>query len=991
MPVQKDANIVEAIRRHNKTRPDDIAITFLIDGEESTATMTYGGLDAQARALAIRLKEKKPDAARAVIVQEPGLDFVLSLCACFYAGVAAIPTPPPTARLNSRSGERFSKLVHDAKPDIILTHSNLKRKMTWFAFEQAGLGGLSWLITDETSEPETHLSTVHIPPIVGQDLALIQYTSGSTSSPKGVLITHDNLSANLNAIAIKMSLTEGTKLLSWLPPYHDMGLIGGIIEALWVGCHLVLMDPKHFAQKPLRWLSAIDRYRIEVTGAANFAYDLCTDAADRMSTSLTFDMSCWRLAYSGAEPVRPGTIKRFAKTFANNAFSESAFYPTYGLAEATLMATGPNADSDRPRFVVVNKAEIADGTVSPRRHTDEVVAEHETELVSCGTPAINTILNIVNPDTQVDLPEGEIGEISLTGPAVSSGYWSGDSVAEPDVHSEYATLMTGDRGFLWQGEVYVTGRSKDLIIVRGKNFYPADIEEIAWSSHPSLQNHGIAAFGIDSGAGEQLVLACELKREERRAADLPEVLQAVSEQVSKICSLPPFDVVLLRPGALPRTTSGKLQRHACARAYLDKTWDPMASLRGSIPHGTSLLGNSSQAVEQIDFSAVSAHERIANLEGYLIYRLAQITGSSVFFLSANTNLEAAGLDSLKRIEFVLWLEQELEISLPFELLEEDLNISQLITEIQALIESSNTSVSDQSTETIPPGTVLPLTSLQHLFLSADIENDSDYLEIMFLRTPKVIDLLVLEQVFAAMGAQHDAFGMRFSRTDDRWIQTYVGPGGGISFNHMDAATLKREEFGALRETMLERIKRSINIETGPLVQALLLDRGATGGSLLAIGFHHLVVDAVSLSIWATQFQQAYQNIVSGKKALTRNNQSTFGNWLKRLGEYSAQLPFSGQAEYWQEMCSGFRETSDSLGATMRGSLEERNWHFINRSSLSTELNQKLLNTYTTATERNCLFVAAIAMQSICTLFTSCFVFLVIVCHRAGIILGVSHC
>jgi acyl-CoA synthetase (AMP-forming)/AMP-acid ligase II len=319
-------------------------MTFLVDGERQTSSLTFASLDALARGIAEKMLETAPGAKRALILQEPGLDFVLSLCACFYAGVAAVPTPPPAARASSNSAQRFARLLLDAEPDVILPHGALLARLQWLVHGQAGLSVQKWVRTESCKPAAAQGPLKDAEP---GDLALIQYTSGSVAKPKGVLIDHANLAANLAAIAEKFALTPDSVVVNWLPPYHDMGLIGGILEGLWRGYRVVLMDPKHFIARPLRWLEAIEHFQADVSGGANFAYDLCADAVARGAVPAV-DLSRWRLAYSGAEPVRASSLQRFAAAFAACGFRREAFYPCYGLAEATLMASGPEPGTARP-------------------------------------------------------------------------------------------------------------------------------------------------------------------------------------------------------------------------------------------------------------------------------------------------------------------------------------------------------------------------------------------------------------------------------------------------------------------------------------------------------------------------------------------------------------------------------------------------------------------------------------------------------------------
>jgi len=950
--------IIDALRLHAKQKPDVTAITYLVDGEEQTQTITFKELNTRAQAIAISLREKSPEAERALIVHEPGLDFVLALCACFYAGVAAIPTPTPAFRVNSRSAKRFGRLIKDADPDVILTHSDLFSKLTWFTHEQVGLTYRNWISTDTVAECDDNQLTA----IDTKDVALIQYTSGSTADPKGVMISHGNLAANLSAIAEKFSLNGDSCVVNWLPPYHDMGLIGGIIEAIWSGYHLILMDPKHFAQRPLRWLQAIDRFQSDVSGGANFAYDLCVEAAEKSPPPPDLDLSRWRLAFNGAEPVRESSIRRFTERFAGNGFQSQAFYPTYGMAETTLMATGPDPEADRPRIVEVSKEDLAQGQVAPIDIPSNTTKIGFLNFVSCGSPCADMDLVIVDTDQHQICEPGNIGEIWLASRAVFKGYWSGNTsqVKNPlralPGEKKQRFLATGDLGFLWHGELYVTGRRKDLIIIRGKNHTPHDIEEVAAISHPALVHNGAAAFSIEVKDNEELVVVCEVRREARRTADWPETLHAILKNTTEYTGLTAYDVVLIKPGGLPRTTSGKLQRHACRQAYQDSVWDPLARLKT-----TDLSSPLTVTKNASDYAMNTPGERMAQLDEYLCEKLANLTSSSSVFVNPDTNLFAAGLDSLKRIEFVLLIEQDLAISLPAELLEQDLTVNELASMIRTQENTADVMHNHEPEEISSQFSgAVPMTPMQLDYLS-NAKNPEEFLETVLLRTPGNIDLAALKAALIALDRHHDAFSLRFHQDGGAWSQAYGNPGTGIGFDCIDVSNQKKEQFMTLRDTVLDRLKSEIDLKSGPIAKAIFLDRGVGQRGLLVIGFHHLVIDAISLSIWVTQFQSAYLNSCQGSVPLSRSGVPRFGPWLKRLHDHARSDSVTGQIDYWRSACGLTSEetgTNASNGRAKDGKLPI--FKPTAKMSLSPSQNKQLLHRFATGAERNCLFLAAFA-------------------------------
>jgi len=953
------SNIVDALRWCVAQKPDATAFTFLIDGESKTETLSYAELDAQARNIAAMIRLRVPLATRVLILQEPGIDFVVSLYACFYAGVAAIPAPPPAARIHSRSARRFARLVQDAVPDVILTHPDLVAKMQWFAHSQAGLSNLAWVSTDRQSDPDSKMS--ELPPIQMTDLALIQYTSGSTGDPKGVAVSHGNLAADLAAIARKFGLSESSVVVNWLPPFHDMGLIGGIIEAVWAGYHVVLMDPRHFLQRPLRWLHAIDRFGGNVSGGANFAYELCVNAVKSLPVA-DLDLSKWRLAYSGAEPVRPATLRRFTETFAINGFQRSAFYPCYGLAEATLMAAGPDSEAERPRLLQVSAEALMHGRVAPVTIRHEQTAQTSIrELVSSGSACQDTKIIIVDPASEQVVADGQVGEIWLSGSIVTHGYWEMSSrsvvsnmrLLAGDQQARF--LATGDMGFLLNDELYVTGRIKDLIIIRGKNHTPSDIEEVVGTSHPALLPDGSAAFSTDIEEDERLIIACEVRREACRSANHTGIMSEIRRQVSENSGILCHDIVLLKPGTLPRTTSGKLQRHACRQAYVDQSWDVLARQQTSGPLPVEFAKQ-----ENLGFVNASPADRMRNVTSYLCHRVVGLTTLPAAFVTPDSRLHATGLDSLKRIEFGLLIEHELEIILTAGLLERDVTIRELAALIRAEEKRSDIVPSAyEVTENASSGSMVPLAPMQNSFLSAGVEKPEEFIETVLFRIPAELNVSALERTLKALDQYHDAFALRFHHEEGVWRQYYGTPDAGIAFSRIDARTTQRQAFAKLREQALMQMKSAINLTTGPLADAILLDRGSKGGVLM-IGFHHLVIDAVSLSIWVTQFQYAYQRACQGFAPLPDRGRPRFGPWLRDLHQYACSETVSRQVAYWQKVCGSVNlQQRECITLEDAPVDRHRQWRMTGKSTLSPVPNMRLMAKFQTGLERNCLFLAAL--------------------------------
>ncbi|MGW4365402.1 AMP-binding protein [Nocardia takedensis] len=553
-PSVEPANFAEVLANWARTEPDTLALTFLTHDERPDQRLTYGGLHARAAGLAKSLAGRVRPGERVMILLPPGLDLVVAMVACFYAGAVAIAAPPPNPHKLNRSLPRLAAIAADADVVAILAEDGLRAK----AAESVGamLGTAAWLSLDADPAPDWPLHPAGL-----DDPLFLQYTSGSTASPRGVVLTSRNLLANSTAIADSFGHTRASRMFSWLPPYHDMGLIGGIFQPLFVGFPTVLSSPFAILKRPERWLRGISEHRATTSGGPNFAYDLCSNRVPEQVRA-ELDLSSWSVAFNGAEPVVAETLSTFTETFAPSGFRREAFLPCYGLAEATLMVSAA-VPTAVPVTFDLDIAALGEGEVSrvdpgPTART----------VVSSGVPAPEFDVRVIDPDTRVPVRDGRVGEIWIAGDSVASGYWRrpqdsaavfGARVAEDPDRTPY--LRSGDLGALIDGELVVLGRLKDVVIVRGVNYHAHDIELVAETAHPAVRKHCGAAFGLD-GDREGLGLVCEVDPHED---DLATICAAVQRAVAEEIGVRPAFVGLIEPGAMPKTTSGKVQRQLCKR------------------------------------------------------------------------------------------------------------------------------------------------------------------------------------------------------------------------------------------------------------------------------------------------------------------------------------------------------------------------------------------------------------------------------------------
>lgn len=550
-------NLPELVAHRARETPDRTAYVFLDERGEQTTAWTYAELHGRALGVAAALPCGPGERALLAFPQCP--EFVFAFLGCLYAGVVAVPVNPPR---RNRVQEATAAVVADSGPAVVLTLSTSTGAL------HATLPGIPALAVDTLGHGDG--APVRQGP---DDLAFLQYTSGSTAAPKGVMVSHGNLAANEEMIAAAFGHDADSTVVGWVPFFHDQGLIGNLLQPLWVGARAVLMPPMAFVRRPLLWLKAISRYRAHTSGGPNFAFDACVAAAARGPVP-ALDLSCWKVAFNGAEPVRAQTLTAFADTFAPHGFKPAAMHPCYGLAEATLIVTG----TGRLRGPRVLRA---DGEALER---GEVRAGGCRELAGSGAVLAGETVRIVDPRTRRPVPEGGVGEIWVSGPAVARGYWRrpDDSAFGALVDGEPGEyLRTGDLGSLVSDELYVVGRIKDVMVVRGRNHHPHDIERTVAAAHPALQPGAGAAFAV----GERIVVVQEVRREHRRTGDLREVTHAVRAALVREHGLALGELVVTLPGRVPMTSSGKVRRAAAAAIHAGDgfdLWSPDVRLPGTV-------------------------------------------------------------------------------------------------------------------------------------------------------------------------------------------------------------------------------------------------------------------------------------------------------------------------------------------------------------------------------------------------------------------------
>ncbi|HKV10771.1 MAG TPA: amino acid adenylation domain-containing protein, partial [Thermoanaerobaculia bacterium] len=837
------ADLVEALRRRAGEQPERRAYTFLEEGESESGHLTYRELDERARAVAAALQASARRGDRALLLFPPGLDFVAAFFGCLYAGVIAVPAYPPRS---PRMMPRLRAMLADCRPALALTSlETLPRLRSWFEADPE-IATVPWIATDAL--PPALAAEWRDPGIGPDDLAFLQYTSGSTGTPRGVMVSHGNLAHNQELIRRACGHSAESVFVSWLPVYHDLGLIGQVLQATWVGALCVLMAPVAFLQRPLRWLEAVSRYGATTSGGPNFAYDLCMRKAEGADLS-RLDLSSWQVAFNGAEPVRAETLTRFAAALAGCGFRAEAPYPCYGLAEATLMVSGgiPAAPAVSTPF---EAAALEAGRA-------ERAEEGGRRLVGSGRPLGDQRVEIVDPESREPRPAGGVGEVWVAGGSVARGYWGRPEESETTFGARLGDgsgpfLRTGDLGFLLDGELYIAGRIKDLILLRGRNLYPQDIERTVEASHAALRAGGTAVFAVDSGQEERLVVVQEVERRVRSASPelLEEIAAAVRRAVADEHEAYVWDVVLVEPGGVPRTTSGKVQRRGCRALYLDGALSVV---------GQSTLETLPEEPPAADddllpaLLAAGEAEKPRRAEAWLRHtfsRLARIDPSRV---DPDRPLTSYGLDSLLAIELRNALAAAVGAEPPLAALLEGASLSDLVPLLSR-----------------PGAGPAPLPEAEEVFTAGEIPLSWGQRGLWFLhrlapqgtayhlagaaRLCGGVDPVRLRRALQGLVDRHAALRVTFAETAEGPVQRIAGALE-VALREQDAADWSAAE---LRDHLVREAFQPFDLEQGPVFRAALFHR--EDESYLVLAVHHAVADFTSLAVLARELGDLYAGV-----------------------------------------------------------------------------------------------------------------------------------
>ncbi len=887
-------SLVEVLRTRTELHPQRQAYTFLQNGEQEEQVLTYAELDGQARLVAAELQRLGLAGGSALLLFLPGLDFVTAFWGCLYAGVVAIPAYPPGAR--GEEDTRLKAILGDARPRAVLTTGPLLDRIETRGWVQQ-LGAIRWLATDLIAGGADDWQ---LPDLRADGLALLQYTSGSTSTPKGVMVSHANLVHNEEMIRQAFGQSEDSVIVSWLPLYHDMGLIGGMLQPVYVGARSILMSPTAFIQRPARWLAAIHRYRATTSGGPNFAYDLSARRVTEEERG-QLDLSCWTVAFTGSEPVRADTLRRFAQAFTPCGFRPAASYPCYGMAEATLFVSGG---------LLATEPAVASFDVEALRH-GRAVRREEGEggrlLVGCGEAYLGQEIAIVDPETRQACPPGGIGEIWIAGPSVARGYWNRAELSERNFAARRADLpeagpylRSGDLGFKDGGQLFISGREKDLIIIRGRNHFPQEIELTGERAHPALRPGCGAAFSIEVADEEQLVLVCEIHRGAESQAET--AAAAIREAVSREHGLVVHEIQILTPPAvIPKTSSGKVQRYRSRELYLENGFDTLIRSRLAPEPPAPPETGAARSTETAKASAfplpaaspvraillaIPAEHRLPALEADLRQRVATALHLAPAALDRNRKLTGLGLDSLTAVEIKHEVESALGIDLPLADLIEGPSLAELAVDLVRRISGEGpvaelpVILNGEASGSGEAGEG-PLSHGQRaLWFVEGLTATTVYSVPAAARVRGPLDVPALRHAFDRLVDRHPALRTTFDDVRGEPRQR-VHPELPIGFEVADTTGWDGDR---LARRLAVEAERPFDLAAGPLVRLHIFPTGAEENVVLLV-VHHLVVDFWSMANLVRDLDLLYREECGGARAALPALPLVYGDyvaWQERL-------------------------------------------------------------------------------------------------------------
>ncbi|WP_275269411.1 non-ribosomal peptide synthetase [Pantoea ananatis] len=881
----KFSNLIELLQfraGRSSGHSNKTAFTYLNDGENISGSLTYEELDRQARNIAAHLQKITNPGDRVLLVYPPSLDYIVSFLGCVYAGVIAVPAVPPT---NIRTRPRLLSIVNDASPCIAIgTTLTVDRMKSLQVNSDDVLSKLHWLSTDNLGNSSEKWID---PKAKSNDIVFLQYTSGSTGTPKGVMVSHDNLLSNVSLSKNVYGINDEDTFVSWLPPHHDFGLIGGIIFPLFVGCHCIQFPPAIFFAKPYRWLKILSLYRAKMTGAPNFAYEMCVKkVTEEQKKSL--DLSELQVAVNGAERIRFETLKRFSDAFKICGFKAESFTPAYGLAESTLFVAAEvkRNKGQLPKTINLKKDALSnDSIIESYDQNDSII------LVSNGSTTHGQHhIKIVNPDSLLPLAQGFVGEILVHSPSVAQGYWnrleeSKKTFETKIIGDSRPYLKTGDLGFIYNGDLFIAGRIKELMIFNGRNFYPQDIESTIEKLDPAFRANGCAAFSLENNNGTQLVIVQEIESKQKpKTESIVSLIWTELAETHEIYDL--HAVVLVKAGHLPRTSSGKIQRVLCSELYksnlLSKIW---------------IWENKSLNITNGDreyYPPESNCERIVSKIWQDVLLISEISRHDNFF--------ELGGHSLLATQVLARLRDAFNIDLPLKILFESHSLFDLACRIEAFKPASTViTLPIEKTDRLLP---LPLSfSQQRLWFLNQLDESSALYNIpAAVKLTGNLNLEALRIAFNKIVERHETLRTAFvakGSTPFQTIATHLD----LPVAVADLSDLPRPERQRQVASLAQsEALRPFNLTEGPLVRVRVL-RLEHDSHVVLLTLHHIIADGWSMGILIKELSAFYTAYLDDKPAFLPELSIQYADYAHWQRQLLSGDELQRQGDYWRKQLS----------------------------------------------------------------------------------------
>jgi natural product biosynthesis luciferase-like monooxygenase protein len=878
LDIRQCTTVPELVQLQAQRRGSELLYRFLVTGDPEGAAVewTFADLDRRARAIGALLQEAGAAGERALLVYLPGLEFIEGFMGCLYAGVTAVPTYPPDPTRLDRTLPRLRAIAEDAGARFVLTTTSIQAMAKAILPIAPELAALRWMATDNVSaEHAAAFRPVRVP---AEALAFLQYTSGSTGDPRGVMVTHGNVLHNERAIAQAFRHDGDSRVVGWLPMFHDMGLIGNVLHPLYQGVSCTLMSPLAFLQQPLRWLKSISRFRATTSGGPNFAYELCVRKV-RPEDRAALDLSSWSVAFNGAEPIRAATLDRFHEAFAPSGFRRDAFYPCYGLAESTLIVSGASSRRDP-----VVRAFSADALQTGRAEALPGQAleggDAPRALVSSGQAVLDHRIVVVDPASGAPLPPGGVGEIYVSSPSVAGGYRgrSEETARTFDARlpgGEGPFLRTGDLGFLLDGELFITGRLKDVIIIRGRNHAPHDLEQTVEAAHPAVRPGCVAAYALEARDGdgaERLGVTAEIDPK-RAGGDLEAVGRAIQRAIAEAHGLAVSSLALLAPQMIPKTSSGKIQRSATRKAIaagsvptLAHLEEPIEPVAGGGPGDDAVadgaaIGSDGEGFTVRDALAVApASERGALLLRLLRHELARELRQDPARIEPGSAPAALGLDSLGMLTVEGRLEAALDTPLPSALLWQYPTVEAAAEEVLRVWNARGSSAGGDVAGAATGAAAASVSSGQARlwFLDRLMPDSAMYNVFSGLRLSGALDEAVLARSLSVLIERHAVLRTTFVAGDDGAPRAEIAPPAPVALAAIDLRAQPPEARAeALCELQRAESARPFDLAAGPLFRVTLA-RIADVEHALLLAMHHTVTDGWSMGILTRELVALYR-------------------------------------------------------------------------------------------------------------------------------------